>query len=153
MAVQRTLVLVKPDGVQRSLIGDVIGKLERTGLKIVGMRMLQIDQSLAARHYAEHVQKPFYKGLVGFITSGPVVAMCLEGPNAISIVRKVMGPTNPVDAAPGTVRGDFAIDLGRNVIHGSANPADAEREVGLFFGPSDLVGYKRPTEPWIIEGA
>jgi nucleoside-diphosphate kinase len=146
-------VLVKPDGVQRGLIGDVIGRLERTGLKIVGMRMLQIDQGLAARHYAEHVQKPFYKGLVAFITSGPVVAMCIEGPNAISIVRKVMGPTNPVEAAPGTLRGDLAIDLGRNVIHGSANPADAEREVGLFFRPADLVDYRRSTEPWIVEGA
>jgi nucleoside-diphosphate kinase len=152
MAVQRTLVLVKPDGVQRGLVGDVVGRLEGTGLKIVGMRMLQIDRALAARHYAEHVQKPFYKGLVGFITSGPVVAMCIEGPNAIAVVRKMMGPTNPVEAAPGTVRGDLAIDLGRNVIHGSANVADAEREVDLFFRPMDLVEYSRSTEPWIVEG-
>ncbi len=153
MAGQRTLVLVKPDGVQRGLIGPVIGRIEATGLKIIGMRMLQIDQGLAGRHYAEHAQKPFYKGLVGFITSGPVVAMCIEGPNAIAIVRKLMGSTNPVDAVPGTIRGDLAIDLGRNVIHGSANPADAEREVSLFFGAGDLVDYKRSTESWIVEKA
>lgn len=153
MAGQRTLVLVKPDGVQRGLIGAVVGRLEQTGLKIIGMKMLTIDPDLAARHYAEHVQKPFYKGLVGFITSGPVVAMCIEGPNAIAIVRKVMGSTNPVDATPGTIRGDLAIDLGRNVIHGSANSGDAEREVALFFRASDLVDYRRSAEPWIVEKA
>lgn len=153
MAGQRTLVLVKPDGVQRGLAGAIIGRLEQTGLKIVGMKMLRIDQGLAARHYAEHVQKPFYKGLVEFITSGPVVAMCIEGPNAIAIVRKVMGSTNPVDATPGTIRGDLSIDLGRNVIHGSANPGDAEREVGLFFQPGELVDYRRSTESWIVEKA
>lgn len=153
MAGQRTLVLVKPDGVQRGLIGSVIGRIETTGLKIIGMKMLQIDQGLAARHYAEHAQKPFYKGLVGFITNGPVVAMCIEGPNAIAIVRKLMGSTNPVDAVPGTIRGDLAIDLGRNVIHGSANPGDAEREVALFFESRELVEYNRSTEPWIAEKA
>jgi nucleoside-diphosphate kinase len=151
MAGQRTLVLVKPDGVQRGLIGAVIGRLEDTGLKIVGMKMLQIDQGLASRHYAEHAQKPFYKGLVGFITSGPVVAMCIEGPSAIAIVRKLMGSTNPVEATPGTIRGDMAVDLGRNVIHGSANPADAEREVALFFQAAELLDYRRSTEGWIVE--
>lgn len=151
MAKQRTLVLVKPDGVQRGLIGEVVGRLEGTGLKIVGLRMVQISRELAGRHYAEHVQKPFYKGLVDFITSGPVVALCVEGPNAIQVVRKVMGPTNPVEAPPGTIRGDFAIDLGRNIIHGSANQGDADREVGLFFTPADLVDYARVTDPWIVE--
>ncbi|MBI4218881.1 MAG: nucleoside-diphosphate kinase [Chloroflexi bacterium] len=148
---ERTLVLVKPDGVQRGLIGPVISRLEQTGLKIVGMKMLKIDGDLAARHYAEHVQKPFYKGLVEFITSGPVVAMCIEGPNAIKVVRKVMGPTNPVDAPPGTIRGDLSIDLGRNIIHGSANEKDAEREVALFFVKGELLEYRRSTEGWIVE--
>ncbi|MBM3959608.1 MAG: nucleoside-diphosphate kinase [SAR202 cluster bacterium] len=151
MSGQRTLVLVKPDGVQRGLVGEVVGRLEATGLKIVGMRLVKISRELAGKHYAEHAQKPFYRGLVDFITSGPVVALCIEGPNAIQIVRKVMGPTNPVDAPPGTIRGDFAIDLGRNIIHGSANQADADREVGLFFTPADLIEYGRVTDPWIVE--
>ena len=128
MTTERTLVLVKPDGVQRGLAGEVIGRLERTGLQIIGMKLMQISDELAATHYGEHEGKPFYAGLVGFITSSPVVALALEGPSAISTTRKIMGATNPADADPGTVRGDLAVDMGRNLIHGSANADDAARE-------------------------
>ena len=151
MANEKTLILVKPDGVQRGIAGVVISRLEATGLRIAGMKLLQISDELAASHYGEHVGKPFYSGLVGFITSGPVVAICLEGPNAISISRKVMGSTNPAEATPGTVRGDLAIDIGRNVIHGSANEEDAAREVALYFGEGELVDYARAIDDWIVE--
>ncbi|MFP6679245.1 MAG: nucleoside-diphosphate kinase [Dehalococcoidia bacterium] len=151
MANEKTLILVKPDGVQRGIAGVVISRLEATGLRIAGMKLLQISDELAASHYGEHVGKPFYPGLVGFITSGPVVAICLEGPNAISISRKVMGSTNPAEATPGTVRGDLAIDIGRNVIHGSANEEDAAREVALYFGEDELIDYVRAIDDWMVE--
>jgi nucleoside-diphosphate kinase len=151
MTTERTLVLVKPDGVQRGLAGEVIGRLERTGLQIIGMKLMQISYELAATHYGEHEGKPFYAGLVGFITSSPVVALALEGPSAISTTRKIMGATNPADADPGTVRGDLAVDMGRNLIHGSANADDAARELALFFNDSELVSYDRATQPWIVE--
>ena len=151
MANEKTLILVKPDGVQRGIAGVVISRLEATGLRIAGMKLLQISDELAASHYGEHVGKPFYSGLVGFITSGPVVAICLEGPNAISISRKVMGSTNPAEATPGTVRGDLAIDIGRNVIHGSANEEDAAREVALYFGEHEIIDYARAIDDWIVE--
>ena len=151
MTTERTLVLVKPDGVQRGLAGEVIGRLERTGLQIIGMKLMQISDELAATHYGEHEGKPFYAGLVGFITSSPVVALALEGPSAISTTRKIMGATNPADADPGTVRGDLAVDMGRNLIHGSANTDDAAREVGLFFNDDELTAYDRATQPWIVE--
>jgi nucleoside-diphosphate kinase len=114
------------------------------------MRLMQIDDDLASRHYAEHVGKPFYPGLVSYITSGPVIAICLEGPGAIGLARKVVGATNPADAAPGTIRGDLGIDNSRNLIHGSANADDAKREVDLFFGDGGLVEYARATDPWIV---
>lgn len=151
MTTERTLVLVKPDGVQRGLAGEVIGRLERTGLQIIGMKLMQISDELAATHYGEHEGKPFYAGLVGFITSSPVVALALEGPSAISTTRKIMGATNPADADPGTVRGDLAVDMGRNLIHGSANADDAARELALFFNDSELVSYDRATQSWIVE--
>lgn len=151
MSTERTLVLVKPDGVQRGLAGEIVGRLERTGLQIIGMKLMQISEDLASRHYAEHVDKPFYPGLVSFITSSPVVALVLKGPGAISTTRKIMGVTNPADAAPGTIRGDLGIDMGRNLIHGSANAEDAAREVALFFDDSELVSYDRATQPWIVE--
>ena len=151
MASERTLVLVKPDGVQRGLIGEIIGRIERTGLKIVGMKMIQISDELAGRHYAEHEGKPFFPGLVSFITSTPVVAMAVSGPDAIAIVRKVMGTTRPAEATPGTIRGDLAVDVGRNLIHGSANEEDARREVELFFSESEIVSYHREVAKWIIE--
>ena len=151
MTTEQTLVLVKPDGIQRGLAGKIISRLESTGLKIVGMKLMQISDELAATHYGEHKGKPFYEGLVGFITSSPVVAMCLEGPNAISTTRKIMGATNPAESAPGTIRGDYGVDMGRNLIHGSANEDDAAREVSLFFSDAELVSYTRATEPWIVE--
>ena len=151
MTTERTLVLVKPDGVQRGLTGEIIGRLERTGLQIIGMKLMQISDELASTHYGEHKAKPFYAGLVGFITSSPVVALCLEGPSAISTTRKLMGATNPADADPGTVRGDLGVDMGRNLIHGSANSDDAVREVALFFDDSELTYYNRATQTWIVE--
>ena len=151
MANEKTLILVKPDGVQRGIAGQVIARLEATGLRIAGMKLLQISDDLAAEHYGEHDGKPFYPGLVAFITSGPVVAICLDGPNAIAIARKVMGSTNPAEADPGTVRGDLAIDIGRNVIHGSANEEDAAREVALYFSDVELVDYARAIDGWIVE--
>ena len=151
MSTERTLVLVKPDGVQRGLTGEIVGRLERTGLQIIGMKLMMISEDLASRHYAEHAEKPFYRGLVSFITSSPVVALALEGPSAISTIRKVMGVTDPADAAPGSIRGDLGIDMGRNLIHGSANSEDAAREVALFFDDSELISYDRATQPWIVE--
>lgn len=153
MPTERTLVLVKPDGVQRGLIGEIVSRLERTGLRIAGMKLTQVTPELAGEHYAEHKGKPFYPGLVSFITSAPVVALVLEGPDAVKLVRKLMGPTKPLDAAPGTIRGDLGVDVGRNLIHGSATPADAAREVGLFFKGPELISYKRASDPWIVEGA
>lgn len=133
MAEERTLVLVKPDGVERGLVGEIISRFERLGLRIVAMRMLRVDEELAASHYAEHAGKPFYPELVGFITSGKVVAMVLEGKKAIALVRKVMGPTNPVEAPPGTIRGDYGVEITRNLVHGSDGPESAAREIDLFF--------------------
>lgn len=133
------MVLVKPNGVARGLIGEVVARLERRGLEIKGARMLVVSQELAGRHYAEHVGKGFYTDLVDFITSGPVFAMVVAGPSAIQVVRTMMGATNPLNAAPGTVRGDFALDMGQNVVHSSDGPESAEREIGLFFAAEDLV--------------
>ena len=133
MASERTLVLVKPDGVRRGLAGEVIGRFERLGLKITAMRMLRVDEDLAAQHYAEHVEKAFYAELVSFITSGDVVAMVIEGESAISAVRKLMGPTDPAEAAPGTIRGDYGLEITENIVHGSDGNESAAREIGLFF--------------------
>lgn len=152
MSAERTLVLIKPDGVQRALIGEIIGRFERTGLKLVGMKLIRVTESMAAQHYAEHAQRPFYPGLIKFITSGPVVAMCIEGPGAVASVRRLMGATNPQDSAPGTIRGDFGVEIGRNLVHGSATLEDAEREVTIFFDPKEVVEFARSTEPWIVEG-
>lgn len=133
MASERTLVLVKPDGVRRGLAGEVISRFERLGLKIAAMRLLLVDEELASRHYAEHTDKPFYPELVTFITSGEVVAMVLEGESAIAAVRKIMGPTDPADAPPGTIRGDFGLEITENIVHGSDGTESAAREVALFF--------------------
>ena len=126
--------MVKPDGVRRGLVGEVIGRLERKGLLLEAMRMLTIDRELAETHYAEHVERPFFADLVEFITSGPVVAMHWGGESAIAVARTLMGDTNPVDAAPGTIRGDFGLEITHNIVHGSDSPASAERELSLFFG-------------------
>lgn len=130
---QRTLVLVKPDGVKKGLIGEIISRLERKGLRIVAMRMLQMDKAMARRHYAVHEGKPFFAGLVEFITSGPIVAAVVEGDKAVEVVRKLMGETDPVKAAPGTIRGDYGLDIQENLVHGSDSEENARMEIGLFF--------------------
>ncbi|MDQ4064767.1 MAG: nucleoside-diphosphate kinase [Actinomycetota bacterium] len=131
---QRTFVMVKPDGVRRRLIGEVVSRIEAKGYNILEMKLFTIDDALAKKHYAEHVDKPFFGELVGFITSGPVVAMVVEGPDAVAGMRQVMGATNPIDAAPGSIRGELASVIGENIVHGSDSPESAEREVNLFFG-------------------
>ena len=148
---ERTLVLLKPDAVQRGLVGTTISKLEARGLKIVAIKMLQMDQEHAGRHYEAHVGKPFFPGLVDFITSGPLVAIVWEGTNAVELTRNTMGATNPVNSAPGTIRGDHATDIGRNLVHGSDSVETAIREIGLFFTPDELVDYNRAIDQWIIE--
>ena len=152
MAVERTLVIVKPDGVQRGLVGEIVGRLERRGLKIVAMRLRQIEREVAERHYGEHEGKPFYAGLVDYITSSPVVTMVLEGPNAVAVTRATMGTTNPASAAPGTIRADLALEIGRNLIHGSDGPESAEREIALFF-EGGVVAYGREVDRWVVEDA
>ena len=148
---ETTLVLLKPDAVQRGLVGTITTRLESTGLKIVGMKFMRVSNDLAERHYAEHVGKPFFEGLVSFITSGPIVAMALEGDGAISIVRKTMGATNPADSAPGSIRGDYATDIGRNLVHGSDSAESAARELALFFDDGEIIDYARSTDAWIRE--
>lgn len=148
---ERTFVMVKPDGVQRGLVGEVVSRLERKGLKIVAMKMLWIPKEMAENHYAEHKEKPFFSALVEYITSSPVVAMVVEGKNAIKVVRTLVGATNPVEAAPGTIRGDFGLDVGRNVVHASDSPQSAEREISLFFSNDEIVSWEKADEPWIYE--
>ena len=148
---EQTLVLVKPDGVQRGLVGEVITRLERRGLKLVGMKLVQVDEALAGRHYAEHVDRPFFRGLVDFITSSPAVAMVWEADNAVTLVRQTMGETDPVKSPPGTIRGDLGINIGRNLVHGSDSPESADREIGLFFQPQEVLAYERNVEPWVTE--
>ena len=150
---ERTFVMVKPDGVQRGLIGDVVSRFEDRGLKLVGGKFMQIDQELAEDHYGEHEDKPFFDDLVDFITSGPVFAMVLEGQDAVSQVRTMMGETDPAESAPGTIRGDYGLDLGRNVIHGSddEDPGANEREISLFFDDDDLVDWDQIDETWLYE--
>ena len=148
---ERTLVIVKPDGVQRGLIGPVITRLESRGLKMVAMKFMAISRDLASRHYAVHEGKPFYASLIGYITSGPVVVMVWEGPNAIAVVRKTMGATKPADAELGTIRGDFGLEVGRNIVHGSDGAETAAFEIGLFFDPAELVNWERSNDPWILE--
>ena len=152
---QKTLVLLKPDAVQRGLVGEIVSRLEARGLKIVGLKMMQVSRELALRHYEEHQGKPFFDGLVDFIISGPIVALALEGENAVGLVRRTMGATSPLDSDPGTVRGDLAVDIGRNLIHGSDSPESAQRELALFFAEAELLDYTRDNEPWItgITGA
>jgi nucleoside-diphosphate kinase len=151
MAMERSLIIIKPDGVQRGLIGTIISRLENRGLKIVAMKMIQMDESLARRHYAVHEGKPFFESLIKYITSAPVVVMVVEGPRAVEVVRKTMGATNPADASPGTIRADFALEIGRNLIHGSDSLETAEKEISLFFQPSEILSYTRDTDRWIFE--
>jgi nucleoside-diphosphate kinase len=147
---ERTLVLIKPDGVQRGLVGEIIGRFERKGLKVVGLRFLDVSRALAERHYAVHAGKHFYDGLVEFITSGPVVAVALEGPDAIATVRRLVGSTMPNEAEPGTIRGDLAISGLRNLIHPSDATETAVTELALWFGSGDLLDYGRAIDSWIV---
>ena len=148
---ERTLVIVKPDGVQRGLIGPVVSKLERRGLKIVAMKMIRMDRALAERHYGIHKDKSFFEPLVAYITSSPVVVAVFEGKNAVQVVRNTTGATNPVDAAPGTIRGDYALEIGRNIIHGSDSVENAQKEIDLFFRPDEVMTYERAVDSWIFE--
>jgi nucleoside-diphosphate kinase len=150
VASQRTLVLVKPDGVQRGLVGEIIGRCERKGLKIVGLRMLSVSRELAEEHYAVHAAKHFYAGLVEFIISGPVAAVALEGPDAIAVVRRLVGETMPNEAEPGTIRGDLGISGLRNLIHASDAPETADSELALWFGTDALLDYPRDIDAWIV---
>ena len=149
MSNESTLVLIKPDGVNRALIGKVIEKLESTGLKITGMKLILIDKDLASKHYEEHKDKPFFSSLVNFITSSPVVALALNGENAIQKTRTMMGSTNPLESSPGTIRGDFGLSLEKNVIHGSANENDALREIKLYFSEDEIIDYDRSVDNWV----
>ncbi|MEX1248482.1 MAG: nucleoside-diphosphate kinase [Anaerolineales bacterium] len=149
---ERSLVLVKPDGVQRGLIGEVISRLERRGLRLVGAKFVAVSKNLAEEHYAEHKGKPFYKGLIDYITSSPVMAMAWEGPNAVAAIRQTMGSTKPTEAAPGSLRHDFALQVGRNLTHASDKPETGEREVALWFTKGELIDWKREIDCWVFEG-
>ncbi len=148
--VERTLVLVKPDGVQRQLVGRIVARYEERGLKIVGLKLVHVDRALAERHYAVHKGKPFFEGLVAFITSGPLVALALEAPNAIGLVRTMNGATKPAEAAPGTIRGDLAIEMGQNLVHASDSPESAATELAIWFAPGELLSFDREIDRWVL---
>ncbi len=148
---ERTLVLVKPDGVQRGLIGEVISRLERRGLRLVAAKFIKVSKKLAETHYAIHKGKPFYNGLIAYITSAPVMAMVWEGPQAVAAVRQTMGSTRPVEAAPGSIRHDFALEVGRNLTHASDSVENGKKEVNLWFKRTELVNWKREVDQWIFE--
>jgi nucleoside-diphosphate kinase len=147
---QRTLLLVKPDGVQRLLVGRVLTRFEERGLKLVGLKLVHVDRALAEEHYAVHREKPFFAGLVEFITSGPLVAAALEGPNAIAIVRAMNGATRPHEAAPGSIRGDLAVETAQNLVHASDSPENAAAELALWFRPEELLSYEREIDRWVL---
>lgn len=149
VSLERTLVLVKPDGVQRHLVGEVITRLERRGLHLIALKLMRIDRDHAQRHYAEHRGKPFFDGLIEFITSSPVVAMVWEGDDAVAQVRALMGATNPTSAAPGSIRGDLAVNIGNNVVHGSDSPGRAAEEVALFFATDELIEWSAADTTWV----
>ena len=151
MAMERTLLLIKPDAMQRGLAGEIIGRMERRGLKIVGIRLMKVSKALAKKHYAEHEGKPFFPGLVEYITSSPIIAAVLEGPNAIQAMRQTMGKTNPLEAETGSIRADFGLEKGRNLTHGSDSTASAKREIALFFGDMPPIPWKRDADPWVFE--
>jgi len=148
---ERTLVLVKPDGVQRGLVGEIILRIERRGLKIVALKLLWMDEALARRHYAVHEGKPFFDGLVKFITSGPIIAAVFEGQGAVAAVRSVMGATDPLKADPGTIRGDLALDMGQNLVHGSDSVENAEKEISIFFTDREILAYQRVIDPLVTK--
>jgi nucleoside-diphosphate kinase len=148
---ERTLVLIKPDAMQRGLASEILGRLERRGLRIAGLKLMQVDRALAERHYGEHRGKPFFEGLVSYITSCPIIAAVFEGTGAVESVRTTMGKTNPREAAPGTIRGDYGLEIGRNLVHGSDSVESAEREVSLFFGASEVLDVSRDVDRWVFE--
>ena len=148
---ERSLVIIKPDAVQRGLIGEIIRRIESRGLKLAATKFMQISPELAARHYAVHEGKPFYPGLIRYITSAPVMVMAWEGPQAVAAIRQTMGSTRPTEAAPGSIRHDFGLEVGRNLTHGSDSPETGESEVALFFQPEELVSWSRETDRWIFE--
>ncbi len=148
---ERTLIIIKPDGVERGLIGPIISRFEQRGLKIVGLKLLKVSNALARRHYAVHEGKPFFASLIEYITSAPVVVMALEGPQAVQIARNTIGATKPAEAAPGSIRGDFGLMIGRNLVHGSDSPENGAAEVALWFDPTELIGYERAVDRWILE--
>jgi nucleoside-diphosphate kinase len=148
---QRTFAMLKPGSIQRGLIGEIISRFESRGLKIIALKMMHVSRELAEKHYGEHKEKPFYNDLVDYITSGPVVAMVIEGPQAITVVRKMMGKTDPLDSNPGTIRGDFGLFTGKNIVHGSDSEASAQREIANFFSEKEFVSYKKCNEEWIYE--
>ena len=150
---ERTLVLIKPDGVQRLLVGRIISRFEERGLKLVGLKLVKVDRELAQRHYAIHRERPFFDSLVAFITSGPLVALVVEGPNAIAVVRTMVGATRPNEAAPGTIRGDFALETAQNLIHASDGPETAASELALWFTPAELIEYDREIDRWALAPA
>lgn len=149
--VERTLVLIKPDAVQRGLIGEITARLEKRGLKLVGAKFMQVSRELAEKHYAVHQGKPFYEGLVNYIISAPVMAMVWEGPNAVAAVRQTMGATRPTEAAPGSIRHDFGLSIGRNLTHASDTPENGEKEISLWFTPDEIIDWRRPLDSWIFE--
>lgn len=148
---ERTFVMLKPDAVQRGLVGEILNRFERRGLKLVALKLVHVTPEFAHQHYAVHVGKPFFEGLIQYITSGPVAAMVLEGTNAIEVARSTMGATNPAKAAPGTIRADYALEMGRNLVHGSDGPETAAFEIGLWFKPEELLSYGRSIDPWLFE--
>ena len=148
---ERTLIIIKPDAVQRGLVGQIITRFERRGLRLAALKLIHIDESLAERHYAIHKGKPFYEPLIQYITSSPVVVLVLEGNDAIEIARRTMGATNPAEATPGTIRADFGLEIGRNLVHGSDGPDTAAIEVPLFFTEDEILSYERDTDRWIFE--
>lgn len=146
---ERTFIMVKPDGVQRNLIGEIISRFEKKGYQLVAAKLMQVSQDLAEKHYAEHREKPFFQELVDFITSGPVFAMVWQGEGVIATARQMMGKTNPQEALPGTIRGDFGLTVGKNVIHGSDSPESAEREIDLWFNEDEILDYKKTGDEWL----
>jgi nucleoside-diphosphate kinase len=148
---EHTLIIIKPDAVQRGLVGQIFHRFERRGLRMAAMKFLQITKDLAQRHYAVHKGKPFYEPLVDYITSGPVVVMVLEGKDAIKVARRIMGATNPAEADPGTIRADFGLEIGRNLVHGSDGPETAASEISIFFDETEIISWKRDLERWISE--
>ena len=148
---EKTLVLLKPDAVQRGLVGELVSRLEAKGLKFAAMKLISVDRELANRHYGEHVGKPFFDGLVDFITSSPIVAIVAEGENAVEAVRRLMGATNPLEASPGTIRGDLAMSIGMNLVHGSDSLESAAREIALFFTRDEILSYDRSADRWLYE--